>query len=167
MTEPEDKSSLPPSKSQRKRDMTSLQKMGETLVKLSPGDLAKIPLDERLGDAVAAARAITNHEGKRRQLQYIGRLMRNTDTAPIQEALDKVQGRHSHNNAVFHQLERWRDKLIAEGDSALQEFVNLHPNADHHHLRQLIRNAQKDNATEKNSGASTELFRCLREIKGI
>lgn len=155
---------LRPSKSQRKRDMTALQKIGEILVKLSASDLAKIPLDDRLAEAITAARAITNHEGKRRQLQYIGKLMRNVDPAPIEEALDKIQGKHQQTQARFHQLEHWRDKLINEGDAVLQEFIQQYPNADHQRIRQLVRNAQKEHKEGRNLGASTELFRYLREL---
>jgi ribosome-associated protein len=154
------------SKSKRKRDMIELQKIGEILVKLAPAELAKIPLDERLADAVNAARTITNHEGKRRQLQYIGKLMRNVDPEPIREAVEKIQFKHQHNKAQFHQLEHLRDKLIAEGDAALEDFVKRYPTADLQRVRQLIRNAQKDQVSQKNSGAHTELFRYLREIAG-
>lgn len=156
---------LRPSKSQRKRDMTALQKLGEILVKLSPSDLAKIPLDNQLAEAIAAAQTITNHEGKRRQLQYIGRLMREVDPAPIQEAIDKIQSKHQFAQAQFHQLEHWREKLINEGDTALQTFIQQFPEADHQHVRQLIRNAQKERKDGKNAGASTELFRYLRGLK--
>ncbi len=148
------------SKSQRKRHMLALQKMGETLVNLPAVELAKIPLDSSLAAAVAEARTVTSHEAKRRQLQYIGRLMRDIDPAPIQEALDKLQRKTQQSKAKFHLTERWRDRLIAEGDAALQEFLQQFNHADSQRLRQLIRKSQKN----KKSGADTELFRYLREI---
>ena len=163
----EDNLPLRDSKSKRKRDMTALQKMGEMLVNLPAAELAKIPLDESLADAIHAARALTKHLAKRRQLQYIGRLMRNIDPQPIQEALEKIQGKNQQSKAHFHQLERWRNRLIAEGDGALEEFINLFPNANSQHLRQLIRKTQKDIANHQNTGASTELFRYLRELVGF
>lgn len=148
-----------PSKSQRKRDMTALQKLGETLVKLSAIELAKIPLDDTLAQAITIARTIKEHEAKRRQLQYIGRLMRDTDPLPIEEALDKITSQHNQSKVLFHQVERWRDKLIAEGDKQIEEFLKQFPDTDRQQLRQLTRNAQ-----HAKSGADTELFRFLRKI---
>lgn len=148
-----------PSKSHRKREMTALQKLGELLVELPEEQLKKIPLDEKLFDTITLARTITDFEGKRRQMQYIGKLMRNVDAKPIEEALTKLQLKHQHSTAQFHQTERWRDKLIAEGDPKTQEFIVLFPNADRQHLRQLVRNAQ-----QQKSGADTELFRYLRQV---
>jgi ribosome-associated protein len=163
MQEPDD---LPnrESKSRRKKEMLALQKMGEILVQLAATQLAKIPLVSPLAEAIATARQITSHEGKRRQLQYIGKLMRNVDTQPIQEALDKVLLQGQTSKAKFHQVERWRDKCISEGDTAQQEFMEKYPDADRQQLRQLIRNAQQDKKTGKNLGAETALFRFLREI---
>lgn len=148
-----------PSKSQLKRDMLNLQKIGETLVALPGPQLKKIPLPSILADAVEMARSLTSHEAKRRQLQYIGRLMREIDPEPIQEALSKVQDRHQQSKAHFHQIERWRDKLIAEGDKQLEEFLNQYATSDRQHLRQLVRNAQQGKP-----GANTELFRNLKKI---
>lgn len=153
-----------PSKSQRKRDMTALQKLGEILVNLPAPQLAKIPLEGSLAEAVATARILKSREGLRRQLQYIGRLMRNIDAGPIEEALAVVQSKDQQGKARFHLTERWRDKLIAEGDKQLEEFLNKYPQADHQHLRQLVRKAHSDSATVKKSGADTELFRYLRQI---
>lgn len=147
-----------PSKSQLKRDMTALQKLGEILVSLPEAQLAKIPMDSQLAGAVYEARALKSREGIRRQLQYIGRLMREIDAKPIEAALEKIQSKHLQSNAKFHQIERWRDKLIAEGDKQLEEFIKLFPATDSQQLRQLIRNAQR-----KKSG-DTELFRFLRGV---
>lgn len=150
-----------PSKSQRKRDMIALQKIGETLVNLSKAELEKIPLEPELIEAIHHAQSLTSHEAKRRQLQYIGRLMREYDPLAIQQALEKIQLRSQEGKAKFHQLERWRDKLIAEGDAQLQLFLQQFPAADHQHLRQLIRNAQ-----QQKIGAAKDLFRYLKEIVG-
>lgn len=147
------------SKSKLKRQMTALQKIGERLVSLPAAQLAKIPLDPILAQAIAEARLINSREGKRRQLQYIGRLMRNVELEPIQATLDKLELKSRHGKAQFHQIERWRDKLIAEDDQALQEFLKQYPQTDRQELRQLIRNAKK--ATK---GADTELFRYLRNL---
>jgi ribosome-associated protein len=152
------------SKTKRKHDMLALQKIGEILVELPAPQLAKIPLDARLADAVNEARRLKSREGIRRQLQYIGKIMRNTEIEPIVEALDKVQTRDQLSKAKFHQVERWRDKLIATGDTALQEFISKYPDTDAQHLRQLLRKAQADAKADTNSGGSTALFRYLLEI---
>jgi ribosome-associated protein len=153
-----------PSKSQRKREMLAVQELGKTLVELPASELAQIPLEPRLADAIEAARHITIHEAKRRQLQYIGRLMRDTDLAEIEQALDKIHRKNQSSKAQFHQIERWRDKLITEKDTALQELQEKFPLCDRQKLRQLIRKARDDRETGKNSGAETELFRYLREL---
>jgi ribosome-associated protein len=150
------------SKSQRKKQMLALQKIGEALVSLSAPQLAQIPLEWPLKDAIDEARLLTaSHEAKRRQMQFIGKLMRNVDVAPIEEALNKVQLKGQLSKAKFHQVERWRDRLIAEGDDAQQEFLQKYPDTDSQQLRQLVRNAQKDVKLAKNSGAETALFRFL------
>jgi len=111
-----------PSKSQRKRDMIALQKIGETLVNLASADLKKIPLDDSLAKEINAARQMKSHEAKRRQLQYIGRLMRVTDPQPIQAALDQIQLKGRQSKTQLHKIERWRDQLIAGDDAVLHDF---------------------------------------------
>lgn len=153
-----------PSKSQRKREMLAMQEIGETLVKLAESELAQIPLETTLKDAICEARKITDHEGKRRQLQYIGKLMRHVELAPIEEALEKIQSKNQSGKAAFHLIERWRERLIKEKDVALNEFVEKFPDADRQQLRQFIRKANEDRVANKNSGAETEMFRYLREL---
>ena len=144
--------------------MLAVQDLGKLLVELPASELAQIPLEPRLAEAIEAARQIKIHEAKRRQLQYIGKLMRDTDLPPIEEALDKIHRKNQSSKAEFHQIERWRDKLIAEKDTALQELQEKFPTCDRQKLRQLIRKAREDRDTSKNSGAETELFRYLREL---
>jgi ribosome-associated protein len=153
-----------PSRSQRKREVLALQDIGEKLVDLPATQLAQIPLEPLLAEAVDAARTLKSREGLRRQLQYIGRLIRNVDIQPILEALDKISHKDQQAKAQFHQIERWREKLIKEGDKALEELVQKNPELDRQHLRQLIRKAQQDRAAQKKSGAETEMFRYLREL---
>lgn len=149
---------LPPSKSQRKRDMTALQKLGETLVRLPAAQLAKIPLESHLADAITEARRLTSHEAVRRQLQYIGKLMRTVDPEPIQAAIDLIESKSKQSKAQFHLIERWRDRLIAEEDETLQSFLEKFPHSSRQQLRQLVRNAKK------RENADTELFRYLRSV---
>ncbi len=152
------------SKSQIKREMQALQDLGQELYKLSPKDLAKIPLPEKLAESIALAHRITNRSGLRRQMQYIGKVMRTIDAEPIQAALDKLRQSKKQAAAEFHQIERWRDRLIAEGNDALSEFLTQYSLADRQHLRQLMINAQKEAKQNKPPKYSRQLFRYLREL---
>lgn len=151
------------SKTRLKQQMDELQKLGETLVELPIDKLRQIEMPESLLDAVLEARKITAHGGRRRQLQYIGKLMRQVDPAPIQEKLVQWNGNHAAETARLHQLENWRKRLI-EDDRALAQFLDAHQAADIQHLRTLIRNARKEAAENKPPKSSRELFKVLREI---
>lgn len=162
------------SKSQVKREMTALQDLGAALVQISEKDLAKIPMPERLEDSVRIARKInrTSHSGLRRQLQFIGKLMRSIEVEPIQAAYDEVINGQQQQTRAFQQLEQLRDELIAQGDKAAQSVLDQHPQADRQHLRQLIRAAQKEQQTKtdkqpKSKGAGKKLFAYLRELAEV
>lgn len=158
---------LPPqefSKSKLKREMLALQEIGKQLIALSPSQLARIPLPDFLLNAIQLAHTLKTGEAKRRHLQYIGKLMREVDCAQIQVALKQTQHVHTQKVNQFHEVEKWRDELIAEGDSGLQKFMLLHPTADRQQLRQLIRKTQQDRAKNINTGSEKELFTCLRTI---
>jgi len=143
------------SKSQLKREATALQELGEELVNLKPAHLADMPLSERLREAVDTARAITKHGGRKRQLQYIGKLMRSEDAEPIRAALERLREGDRFAAARLHRLEQWRERLI--------EQFGEGPALDRQQLRQLIRNAVKERATGKPAGAGRALFRFLRD----
>jgi ribosome-associated protein len=152
-----------PSKTQKKREMSALQDLGTALVELPAERLAKIGLPEALHLAVRDAQRFTAHEARRRQMQYIGRLMRETDPAPIQAALDEVRGISAAAIAAQHRLERLRARLI-EDEQVLGEIAAAHPGADLQQLRQLRRNALKEQQADKPPRAYRELFRLLRDI---
>jgi ribosome-associated protein len=152
-----------PSKSQQKREVEALQELGEILVKLPAAQFKRIELPENLRQAVADCRKITQNGALRRQKQYIGKLMRGLDAAPIQAQLDVFNGVSAAENAKFHQAEKWRDKLIADNE-ALTLFLNAHPDTDATHLRQLIRNARDEAARGKPPKAFREIFRAIREV---
>ena len=152
-----------PSKSQIKREVEALQDLGEILVKLPDAQFKRIDLPENLRIAVAACRKITQNGALRRQKQYIGKLMRGIDPAPIQVQLDVFNGVSAAENAKLHQAERWRDKLIADNE-AMTQFLNDHPETDATHLRQLIRNARDEAARNKPPKAFREIFRVIREV---
>lgn len=151
-----------PSKSQKKREMHALQDLDEELVKLSQDRLDKLDLPDALYDAVMDARRFTKHEARRRQMQFIGKVMRDIDTEPIAEQLAEIKGESATAKAEFHALERWRDRLLAD-DAALTEWLAQHPSGDSQQLRNLIRNARKEAAAGKPPKSSRELFRWLRD----
>ena len=151
------------SKSEIKRDAEALKKLGEKLVELTPAKLDKIPLDDNLQEAIFLAQRLQK-EARRRQLQYIGKLLRSTDVEPIQEALDKIENKHLQQQVVLHKLELLRDELIEQGDTALTRLLNDYPQADRQQLRNLIRSAKKEREQTKPAKAYRELFQCLKEI---
>lgn len=157
-----------PSKSQRKRESHALQDLGVELVNLSKDALARVPMSEKLDQAVRDCRKITAHEGRRRQMQYVGKVMRSLDESEveaIQRALDVIKGVSKAETAKLHALERWRDRLIAK-DEALTELLAQHPEVDGQHLRTLIRNARREQAAQKPPKAFRELFQALKDLLG-
>jgi ribosome-associated protein len=150
-----------PSKTQRKKRMLALQDLGAELVVLNEEQLESMALPENLRDAVAAAQHITSFEGRRRQLQYIGKLMRTIDPEPIRERLDTWKASSREHSARLHRIERWRERLLA-GESALTEFIGNHPHADGQQLRALVRSAQRERADNKPPRSYRALFQFLR-----
>ena len=152
-----------PSKTERKRVMHELQALGERLIGLNPEQLAAIALPENLHEAVEQARRIRKHEARRRQLQYIGRLMRDVDPEPIREKLKAWDGVSIEETARLHRIERWREKLL-EDDGGLGALVRAHPSIDTRLLRALVRNAREERSAGRPPRAYRELFRALRDI---
>ncbi|MDR1311324.1 MAG: DUF615 domain-containing protein [Burkholderiaceae bacterium] len=154
-----------PSKSQRKRDMTALQQYGEELVNLPPERFKSITLPEPLQDAVLTCRRITHHEGRRRQLQFIGKLMRKLDPAVIRDIAEKTEGWRNQSRtekASLHRIEAQRDKLLKQ-DAALTDLLAQYPDMDVPHLRNLIRNARKEQLTGAPPRAYREIFQVLKQ----
>ncbi|MFA0313314.1 hypothetical protein BH581_11405 [Vibrio splendidus] len=152
------------SKTEMKTDMDALQKLGEELVELKPSILDKFPLSEDLAQAIKDAQRFKN-EAKRRQLQYIGKVMRNVDPEPIQAALDKIRNKHSQATIELHKLEQLRDRVVAEGDAAISDVMEMYPEADRQRLRQLARQANKEKSANKPAKSSREIFQILKELK--
>ncbi|HQO16311.1 MAG TPA: ribosome biogenesis factor YjgA [Methylotenera sp.] len=159
----EDDADLPISKTKLKAEADAQQALGVRLCELPKDKLAKLDLPEALHTAVLESKKITANGAIRRHRQYLGRLMRDIDTAPIEEQLARWDGKHTAENAYFHGLERWRDRMIADAN-VLQEFLAVYPNTDIQQLRTLIRNAQKELAANKPPKSSREIFKLLREI---
>lgn len=160
----DDAEDLPPSKSEIKRQMTALQKTGERLVNLSQVELARIPMPDELDEAISTARRIKSREGLRRQLQYVGKVMRRIDCSEIDAALAAIDEGQRSMAREFHALEALRDRLTEGDKQALAEAIDRYPHCDRQHLRQLQQNAHRDKLKEKNTGASRKLFRYLREL---
>lgn len=154
---------LPPSKSRLKRDMHALQALGEALVGLSAERLGKVPMPDNLREAVLEAQRIRQHGARRRQLQYIGRLMRNVEAEPIQEALDRLSGNSREEVARQHRIERLREELL-EDEDVLTRIADQWPAADLQQLRVLRRNALKDREKDKPPRSFRELYRVLRDL---
>ncbi|MGH8398219.1 MAG: ribosome biogenesis factor YjgA [Gammaproteobacteria bacterium] len=153
-----------PSRSQLKREVEALQKLGEELVKLPESQLAALPLPDTLRDAVHMARRINSHGALKRQRQYIGRLMREIDPEPIRAKLDTLRNADNAAKSRFKHTERWRDRLIAEGDAALAEFLTQYPQVDRQQLRQLMRAAIQENESEQSPHYARELFRYIQSL---
>lgn len=149
------------SKSEIKRDAEHLKKLGESLMGLNPANLAKIPLDDNIREAIELAQRL-KMEARRRQIQYVGKLLRNVDPEPIQEALDKVENRHNQQLALLQKLELIRDQLIENGDNTLNDLLAEYPILDRQHLRNLIRMAQKEKAANKPPKNYREIFQYLK-----
>ncbi|MEO0423411.1 MAG: ribosome biogenesis factor YjgA [Pseudomonadota bacterium] len=152
-----------PSKSQRKRDAQALQALAVSLVELSDEQLARIPLPEKLHDAIVETRRITSHGALRRQHQYLGKLMRRAEHEPIREALAQLEREAAGQTQHFHTLERWRDRLLAEGDAAIDELLASFPQLERPPLRHFVRRARQEREANRPPRSARALFRHLRE----
>jgi ribosome-associated protein len=155
-----------PSKSAQKRHVNELQKLGEQLVAEPRDRVKRVPMPENVRDAILMCQTITNHEGRRRQMQYVGKMMRTLDEeelAVIQRTIDSWKGMSKSETASLHALERRRDKLLAD-DKALTDLLAAHPQLEAQHLRTLIRNARKEQAENKPPKAYREIFQILKEL---
>jgi ribosome-associated protein len=154
-----------PSKSRRKRDMLELQTLGEELLTFSDATLREMELPESLFEALQTARQIKAHGGRRRQLQYIGKLMRTLDTAPIRAAIASRQQQETTHTRAFHRLEGLREALIDDADAALAVVIGDYPAADRQHLRRLARQARTERENHQPPRAARALFRYLRDLQ--
>jgi ribosome-associated protein len=155
-----------PSKSEAKRQSLEVQKLGEELVNEARDRVKRVPMPEDVRDAILMCQTITNHEGRRRQMQFVGKKMRTLDEeeiAIIQRTIDSWKGMSKADTAALHALERRREKLLAD-DKALTVLSTEHPELDVQHLRTLIRNARKEQAENKPPKAYREIFQILKDL---
>jgi ribosome-associated protein len=147
--------------------MTALQKLGSELVEEARDRVKRIPMPEDVRDAILECQQIKDHEGRRRQLQYVGKKMRSLneeEVAVIQATIDSWKGASKAETAALHALERQRDKLLAD-DEALTLLLSRHPQVDVQHLRTLIRNARKEVSENKPPKAYREIYQLLKSLQ--
>lgn len=160
---------LSPSRSEQRREALAVFALGESLVALSAGQLERMPLSEEVRAAVLHTRRITAPIARKRELQHLAKVMRNEEAEAleaIRAALEADRAGSRRETAALHRVETWRERLLAEGDAALTEFMDAHPGADAQQLRQLIRKAAQEQAKGRPPHAYRELFRQLRELSG-
>jgi ribosome-associated protein len=156
-----------PSKSQLKREMTALQKLGEALVDAPRDRVKKVPMPEDVLEAILECQQISSHEGRRRQLQFVGKKMRTLseeETAIIQKTVDGWRGTSKSEAAALHAIERQRERLLAD-DNALTDLCAQQPTLNVQQLRTLIRNARKEQAENKPPKAYREIFQILKSLR--
>ncbi|MES2027000.1 MAG: ribosome biogenesis factor YjgA [Pseudomonadota bacterium] len=156
-----------PSKSELKRQMTALQKLGAELIAEPRDRVKRVPMPEDVRDAILECQLIKDHEGRRRQLQYVGKKMRTLEEhelAAIQKMLDSWKGASKSETASLHAIERKRDKLLSD-DKVLTQLLADHPQLDAQQLRTLIRNARKEQAENKPPKAYREIFQILKSLQ--
>jgi len=151
------------SKTRRKRRSHDLQDVGAALVELSEAELARLDLPESLRDAVLACKGITRHEARRRQMQYIGKIMRNVDAAPIAERLRALEAPSQRDTALHHLAEKWRQELLA-GPEAMQRFAREFPEADRNHLGNLVKGALDERRDSRPPKCFRELFHAVNAL---
>ncbi|MDY7218271.1 ribosome biogenesis factor YjgA [Denitrificimonas sp. JX-1] len=152
------------SKSQIKREMLALQELGLRLSDLKPELLDNMPLSDELRKALAETSKHTAHIARKRHSQFLGKLLRTHDIDAIMQPVKLMDSQTREYNDRFHALERWRDRLISEGDAALQSFVTDYPETDTQHLRSLIRHAQHELTRNKPPTASRKIFKYIRDL---
>ena len=153
-----------PSKTQVKRAMQALQELGRRLTELKPDQLAKLELTDKLRLALAEAHRHTARGALKRHLSFVGKLMRDQDIEAIQAYLDRLDSSSQAHAQHFHQLERWRDRLLTGDANELEAFIAAYPAADRQTIRQLVRQANKEAAENKPPAASRKLFKLIREV---
>jgi len=151
------------SKTRRKRQMKELQDVGAQLVTLSDEQLARLELPEALRDAVRDCKRFTKHEARRRQMQYIGRIMRDIDAGPIAAQLAAMTAPTRRQSALFHAAERWRSEMLAD-PAAIARFLHEFPEADPHALRKLLADARDERDAERAPRHYRELFHWLNAV---
>ncbi|WP_313317018.1 ribosome biogenesis factor YjgA [Stenotrophomonas sp.] len=155
------------SRSQNRREALEVLALGEKLVDLTPAQLARLPIPEGLLEHIEYTKRITSHGARKRQLAFLAKQMRREEDETleaIRDALDANSETSRREVAIMHRMERWRERLLAEGDVALGELLDEYPQADRQGLRTLVRNALAEKAKNKPPRAYREIYQVLREL---
>lgn len=155
------------SRSQNRREALEILALGEQLVDLTPAQLARLPIPEDLLEHIEYSKRITSHGARKRQLAFLAKQMRREEDETldaIRNALDANSETSRREVAIMHRMERWRERLLAEGDVALAELLDEHPEADRQELRTLVRNALAEKAKNKPPRAYREIYQVLRNL---
>jgi len=155
------------SRTQKKNEARALQKLGEKLVALSSEQLDNIDISYDLRNAVIVAGKTKSHGARRRQLQYIGTIMRDIDPEPIRNALENIRFGDYQKILAFKKIEKWRDELKKGNRVLIEEILNNYPDAERQRLTQLARNARNEYEAGKSVKSSKILFRYLNQISGL
>lgn len=152
------------SRTRLKKEAVARQRIGDRLAGLSAEQLTRMDLPEELADAIKDLRSMSSHGARRRQLQYIGAVMRKVDVAPIETALLEIEQGAYQQAQAFHRIEAWRDRLVAGDDGAMAEILEAHPQADRQRLGQLVRSARKKLGDKADPTSARNLFRYLKTL---
>ncbi|MCP5418136.1 MAG: DUF615 domain-containing protein [Chromatiaceae bacterium] len=152
------------SKSQIKRELLALQQLAERLLELSPEEWGRLGFTPLLLEALQESRRVKGNSAQRRQVRLLGKLLRDEDTAKVKALFENIDGRHTAESRRLHRLEKWRDRLILEGESAINDLVLNCPTADLQRIRQLLHASQRERAGEKPPVAQRKLFKYLKEL---
>lgn len=155
-----------PNKSQIKRDIAEVAKLAEQLTQIADEQLAEMQMPDKLESAISEAKKMSGSKpARKRQMKFVTAQLRQIDLQPIQEMVDRIQSKSVHGVREHHQAEKWRDRLINdEGNSVLTEILDQYPNADRQYLRQLQRNAQKENKMAKPPKSARLLYQYLKSL---
>jgi len=152
------------SRSEIKREFKALQDLAKELVELNDKQLAKLPLNDLVMAGILESRRIHQHIARKRHLKYVAKQLRELDEEALRQGMSVLKDQDKVANARFHHMEKWRDRLIGEGDEAFTAFLDEYPHAERQQIRQLIRNAQKEKLANKPPKSSRALFQYLREL---
>lgn len=152
------------SKSQRKREADDVLELGEKMVALNKDELAQINMDDELRRALEEAQRIKSNSALKRQKHYIAKVMRGLADETLAAQVERVLHKDDIYNAQFKRMEKWRDNIIENGDKGINNFLADYPNADRSHLRQLVRNAEKEKKNNKPPAAYRQIFKYIREV---
>jgi len=152
------------SKTQRKKNCDKILILGEKMIALNQEELAQITMDDELRSAIEDAQRIKSHSALKRQKHYIAKVMRGLEDETLESQVERILHKHDIYNADFKRMEKWRDTILENGDKGINNFIEQYPQADRHHLRQLVRNAQKEKKNNKPPAAYRQIFKYIREV---